>query len=334
MPKSKFGFIDAPRGSDEHVFGSNNRFQGTILVPDGNWKPYLPPLEIQHNNRFDTYSCVTFAALNCLETILKKKYDIVDNRSDRFTSVASGTEPGRGNSIQAVAESIRKDGTVAEEIYPFLPDMSSQEFFKDLTQDLRNIGKDWLTKTQVNHEWMDASYKRFDPIKAFNALRVSPLHTAVDSRTTKTANFKQYDHSVMIYNAVKGDYFEVFNSYENCFQTFEWDYPFYIPKKYEIIELFNLPLNEYAMKLIRNSKTGAIYLVDSDNKKHHIVNMEALIEYFGNNTALNQDWVNVEPTAIDPVEEGEPIGLPATSLSDALKAIIARFGAFVSGKRP
>jgi hypothetical protein len=137
----------------------------------------------------------------------------------------------------------------------------------------------------------------------------------------------------MIYGYEDGNFWKVYNSYENCFQKFDFDYPFYIPMRYELIELNQLTPNEYAMKLLRNSKTGEIFLCDANNILHHIVDMPALIEYFGKNTELNQDWINLEPTSIEPLVRGEDIALPPASLSDGLKKLIAMFGSLISGKK-
>ena len=89
-----------------------------VLRQDGNYTAFLPDLEIQKNSVFDTMACVTFSAMNCLET-LAKVHGLSWNRSDRFTAKMSGTRK-TGNYLRNVAESIRKyHGTVGEEQWPF-----------------------------------------------------------------------------------------------------------------------------------------------------------------------------------------------------------------------
>ena len=78
------------------------------INPSGNWTPHLPPGEWQTNHVVDTMACVTFSALNSIETQIKFLTGQSINYSDRFTAKMSGTTP-QGNWLYKVAP---KDGTV------------------------------------------------------------------------------------------------------------------------------------------------------------------------------------------------------------------------------
>jgi hypothetical protein len=113
------------------------------------WKPYLPNPERQKRANWDTMSCVTFSALNVLETqlnfmlatgqiekwaveqLIEMGY-IVDgqfNFSERFTAVMSGTTD-MGNSLQNVWDSIRHDGLLPERDCPYTDTMTKAQYFK------------------------------------------------------------------------------------------------------------------------------------------------------------------------------------------------------------
>ena len=88
----------------------------TEINPSGDWENFLPIKEYQ-NLGVETMACVTFSALNCLETLYNFKYKKEINWSDRFTAKMANTTH-RGNWMTIVGDSIRHDGLVLEEDYP------------------------------------------------------------------------------------------------------------------------------------------------------------------------------------------------------------------------
>ena len=50
-----------------------------ILVENGQWDRYLPVYEAQGRQGFDSYACVTFSTLNCVETLIRRQYGEEEN---------------------------------------------------------------------------------------------------------------------------------------------------------------------------------------------------------------------------------------------------------------
>ena len=111
--------IDYPKASD-YVLGGISPVPKENLQPDKDWTLFLPDTEKQ-NKGFETYACVSFTILNCVEMLILRKYGIKKNYADRFLAAVSGTKDG-GNSPQVVCEFLRKIGIVPEELWLFESD--------------------------------------------------------------------------------------------------------------------------------------------------------------------------------------------------------------------
>lgn len=163
------------------------------------WKPYLPNPERQKRSSWDTMSCVTFSALNVLETQLnffladgkiadKEVEELIDlgyivdgqfNFSERFTAVMSGTTD-QGNSLQNVWDSIRHDGLLPEKDCPYTDTMTKAQYFRnDFTQEQKDKAKKILEYIEIRYEWLITnnvtSLADWEVESVRNALRQSPL---------------------------------------------------------------------------------------------------------------------------------------------------------------
>src|SRR3990167_4896160 len=311
---------------DERLSGNKNEFQNNYLMRKVVWiekrrrhKQSDNPIENVYNleveddhsyivNSVAVHNCVAYSRNNVLEFIHKRKYGVEKNWSDRFASVMSGTKPRQGNSLNSGAEGDRKFGKVLEEVYPSItPAMTEAEFFAYPPQAIRDKGLDFFKESLYGYEWTDRIGNKMSIEKAVQALKYSPLQTAIDSSTKKTSEFEGWNDAVVIYGYDYGKGWKVFGSYPQTTGWFEWDYPFFVPLRFELTNLTNLTNEDMKLKLVRNPQTGRIYLVDSDNKKHWINTPEAFVEYFGQRAWDEKDWIDVEPMTIDLLAEGEPI---------------------------
>lgn len=87
-----------------------------VLVPDGDWEPYLPEFEAQ-SKPFETMNCVQFSRLNVSET-LANFFGKKINRSDRFLGWASGCTE-HGNTFGACDYGLKQHGVCDEVLWPF-----------------------------------------------------------------------------------------------------------------------------------------------------------------------------------------------------------------------
>src|SRR3989304_5254526 len=135
-----YGLIESKPDIGNWVMGAEISLPKIVLQSDRNWTPYLTVYEPQKID-FDTYACVTFSALNCHETLIKRKYNKEVNFSDRFSAKASNTIVGVGNYLHVVAESFRKSGLIPESMYPFITGMNQNVYYVDLTDNLLKEGE-------------------------------------------------------------------------------------------------------------------------------------------------------------------------------------------------
>ncbi len=132
--------LEQERRNKDWLFGGISGVPLVVLQTNRQWGSFLPDYEPQINKDGDTQWCVTFSALNCLETLLKRKYDIDRNFSDRYTALMSGTIRGVGNYLYKVADSIRNDGVVDEVHAPYLANMSLDDAYMPIAPDVKMEG--------------------------------------------------------------------------------------------------------------------------------------------------------------------------------------------------
>jgi len=169
-----------------------------VLQPSGQWDLYLPEYEYQRFSWGDTMACVTFSFLNCLETLLKRKYNEQWDFSDRFTAKVSGTTKN-GNWMYKVASSWNMDGFLS-----FLhwrnEGLTWDEFYKEIPQEKKALAF-------ANRKHFELGYDWIDPIttaKLKEALEYSPLWIAICAYGHKVNGVYQrtdgsINHCVMLY---------------------------------------------------------------------------------------------------------------------------------------
>jgi len=173
------------------------------------WTPYLPTYEAQRKP-FETYACVTFSCLNCLETQLKQQTGKEYNFSERFTAKMSGTT-NKGNTLQAVIDSIRNDGWLLEEDYPYTEGMTFEEFYKEIPQALKDkaLKNKNDANWQVNYEWAFVNNCNPDLEAIKKQLKQAPLQRA----TSYSSGLCDFEHATMVYK-IDDKWIYVYDSYE------------------------------------------------------------------------------------------------------------------------
>lgn len=164
-----------------------------VLRPDGQWDRFTSQGELQKRNDQDKMACVTFSAHNTIENIInfylaeEKKgnaqyTDILNvfrafglikngecNVSDRYTAKMSGTSL-RGNSQQVVGNSIRHNGLVPEDKWPYVNDWD--EYYEPIPIEIIKLGKQFA-------EYIDTTYKWDSPFNFVETLKRAPAQTSV-----------------------------------------------------------------------------------------------------------------------------------------------------------
>lgn len=265
MNKEYKGFIaPQPITPDQWVLGGSNTSLFPITKEDGNWTDTLSSNEKQNIRGIETYNCVGFNTLACVENLMSYKFGGVYNFSDRWLGIVAGTK-APGNDPQVVSEAIRKYGLIPESMLPFSDDIQNiDEYysFKGLTKEQIEAcyaeGRKWLETYNFQHKWV---YKENQPLEEkINNMKVgiksSPLGIAVyawasDARDVYIS-MGDPNHWTCVYNIEK--FLEVIDTYEPFRKLVEqnivWCKMYSIEKKSPITEEQKVGLLAQLKKLL------------------------------------------------------------------------------------
>lgn len=192
------------------------------------WKDYSPRGERQRQNGFEPLSCTSYAVCNAIEMIfnykLEKELTKHDrqwldekgylnekgkiNFSDRFLAEMSDTTED-GNYIHKVAKIAATVGLVPEKDYPYPKDPTWDKYYKEINDDLKKKGKEFLERFTLGYQWTD---------KLEEDIKESPIVVVVhawkkndDGLYYKAGDF---NHAVVKYR--KGNW--IFDSYRPFFK--------------------------------------------------------------------------------------------------------------------
>ena len=225
--KGKFGFIKPEIVPEDFWLGSG-LLGSQEINPIGNWIPCLPEFELQNRGN-ETNCCVSFGTLSALEMLYKFQYKDEPNYSDRFLCRASDTDPNGGNNPKKVSDTLRHNGTVPEEEYPFVLDL--QEFFQTIPENIKTQGIDWLKNYEVGYEYVQ-------PNDLKNALRRSPVGCAVSAWQQNDKGeyikFGASNHWVVLVAFDEKDRPVIYDSYESKLKTLAKDFVLDFPQIYKL----------------------------------------------------------------------------------------------------
>jgi hypothetical protein len=230
---NKYGFIYSEPKAEDWVFGATGNLSTDILQPDGQWDAYLPEEELQ-NRGFEVYACATFGTLNCLETILRRRFGFKDNYSDRYVAKMTDTDKKQGNDPQIIAEFIRHNGDVDEKDYPYAGN-SFEEYYAPTSIQLSVKAKKFVTNYDFKHDIVPS-----DPKSMKEALKYSPLGISVrgwvldDATGYYKAGEGQDNHWCMCYGYEDEKYWKVFDTYDNTLKKVEWAHRPMLVKRYHV----------------------------------------------------------------------------------------------------
>lgn len=232
---------------EQHKLGAKTRITGTPLVPDGQWDTWLPNKERQRNAHFDTINCTNYGTLNCLETLIAfHDYEVPRNFSERYTGVETGTRRS-GNFPHKVIEIIRTEsGVIPEHMLPFDESITSWEEYyypNPMPARYKVEGARFLEMFRINHDWVfepgdNVSVSRKQELLK-EALAYSPIGVSVLAWKKRGDRYFKNEgesdtHWTMLFGYKDGEYWKIFDSYDESVKHLEWDYDFGYAKRYSI----------------------------------------------------------------------------------------------------
>lgn len=233
--------IESEARVKDWIMGGVSAIEPVILVEKG-WGDYLPVKEVQRNKYFDSMSCVTFSALNCLEILHKRLYEEEVNWSDRWTARVSGTNE-KGNYLSTVADTIRTRGLVLEDVWSFGDFKSWKEYMTDPPIEFDDFGEEFLQHYEIRWEWvLTRDVKDLKDILQTAPLQVTGFawEEPVDGiykRTTRKAN-----HAFTLYDYNDGEYWLIYDHYDKAIKKLAWNYKFGHILKYNLEQKKPMPL--------------------------------------------------------------------------------------------
>lgn len=255
MNNTQFGYIHDDPKDEDYVFGAVTGIAdyGTPVNPSGQWDRYLPDSELQRKNGVETYSCVTFSLLNCIETLFKAAYGGQYDYAERYIASLSGTTRS-GNSPRTVADTVRADGLIPDALLPFDDSIRSfEDFIAPVPSKCIIEGAGWLNKWVFKYEKVIPN----EPADMIKALQYSPLQVSVrawqqDENGLYVADpDEQHNHATMIYGFMLGKWWYVFDSYDNTRKKLAWNYPFKQVMRFHIEPNTHQPSNWF-VEILRN----------------------------------------------------------------------------------
>lgn len=139
----------------DYRFGSA-QVVGEIIRPDSDWRPYLPPEELQRRNGIESSSCYIEASQHSLATILEEQFDLKDqNYSARFNFIFANPSPFGGDPLIG-AQTFRDYGLIPDSMLPFSDEIKSWEEFRSFKGGDKNqclyFGKQWREKWEPKYD--------------------------------------------------------------------------------------------------------------------------------------------------------------------------------------
>jgi hypothetical protein len=234
---------------EDWVLGGESGVVLKTRIESGDWSDYLPSEERQYTKKTDTLACTNFSWLNSVETqvnflvrtkqIEGEKLEALEemgffdadykfNCSDRFLAKISGTGTN-GNYMVNSPDAVRKGkdakglGLLPEKDWPTMPEMSWEEFYAEIPQELMEKAKKVLEILDFKYQWIPLE-------RVPEALKTAPVTIAAPccpgwyEAEVKTCPSRTAQHCTMIYGTVPSGYRD-FDHYQIFKKVLAKDYP-------------------------------------------------------------------------------------------------------------
>lgn len=249
-------------------YGGYTGIISEILQENGQWLDYTPCNEWQSSPYLKTMACVSFSILNTCEIIIKRKWNLSDNFSDRFLAKASGTTI-YGNSFSTVLNKFHEKGVPHETEYPWDKEQVKtwEEYYKDLNDSLYAMALSFKNNYTVNYEFIYDS----NPDVICEALKSSPLVVCLHAWGTKDENSiypkteDEPNHACVLIGYEYGKFWYIYDSFDAYVKKVAWDYIMPVKVKLNIQktseikdQIMNLPNDTLVQEVEKSGTVGLI----------------------------------------------------------------------------
>ncbi len=294
------GVIEVAPKIGDFMAGGETGVAPIVLEASGQFDTYLPDEESQWRNMLDSFACVSFSAGNALETLITrmiargempqshldflKRHGYIDpqtgkvNFSDRFTAKMSGTSRV-GNTLPAVGDSIRHNGMVPENLWPW-PEMQDgisfdekwNIYYTDIPKNVTDLGKLFATYFEIKYQWVLTGIYSAPALKS--ALPYGPVQIAAlvcapwnsnDGMPPIPACGCGTQHATIIYGYREDGSWKDFDHYKSFRKLLAPDYCIPYGLQYSILPKMEQPAPSFTYTFNINLKYGAPYSPEVHN---------------------------------------------------------------------
>ncbi len=247
------GFREDEITPDMYMLGASKFANAPILMPGGHgWSKFKPAAELQVKNGFDSINCSNYGTHNALETLaaFHNFEEFPKNCSERYSGVGTGTTQN-GNTPHKVIEIIRNEiGVIPESDLPFHEGILSWEAYyypNPMTRGLLAIGKKSIEIFDIGHDWVFAKGDGTNSIpekqkKILFAMERGTVCLSVVAWKWRTlpngerryvkAIGERDTHWCQLLEHKEGDWWFVYDHYDQVEKYLDWDYDFGFAKVY------------------------------------------------------------------------------------------------------
>lgn len=311
---SEFNFgLDYEKNKEDSQRPENYQFgsvEKIVLREDGQWLDFDPECEIQKTDHDDLMDCVSESETNFKKIILKRKFNIDADLSQRFRAKMSGTTR-TGNSLHAVANSARHDGFVLEIEWPRNRGMAWDEYYKSIPGSVINRALKTTIQFDVNYEFVPTNKEAL-----MEALKYGPVQVTGHAWASQDGIYYDYgyrpNHAFLLVGYIKNKYWIAYDSYptdyiidenstkQEFIKYLDWNYKFGDALLYSV-KLKATDQRSWIFKIIdmlknfyRDIKSGKSYFVKSVNgkvMKQEITSVNGILTLLHVNFGAKQtDW--------------------------------------------
>lgn len=235
-----YGLIKPEIEEKDWKLGAVGDFPYTLYQPNGDWTKYLPNTEKQ-DIKFETWNCTAFGTTNIKETLLNRIEGKEYNLSDRYIGVMAGTGKG-GNTVQKVAETIRKERSCNEKTMPWGGDDVDEYYSWKGVDKKAAITEAHEFPYELQHTylwtWKDNLTQEQKLERLKEGLKYSPVGVSVTAWSKKDGLYidrgRENTHWTMLYKI--DDLRQIFDSYEPYKKTLHPDHNIEYAKIYALVK--------------------------------------------------------------------------------------------------
>jgi hypothetical protein len=282
------------RGKYDWQAGANSPIKRVVLMEDTHWKSVSIPNEIQvvhsgYDDAYDTSMCVTFNGnLDAIEYIMMQQLRLgmiprekvlwltengyfengVLNFNERFTGVVGETNE-YGAYQYLVANGMRNFGVIPQAMFPFAKTFKENIDKKFITQEMYDLGKEFVKRFPINFEWVNPSdtkeFMQYSPLSCFGHYGNQTTDEPIDPKGGGYHSMLQVEETDD-YREIDDSYWQQFKKYKKS--ALDGFMAFYVDASNTTMFDREKFIRENDNKIIRNKGNGAYGVIYKGTPMH------------------------------------------------------------------